>query len=168
MARQQLGVTPSRTRDAAEYGTGPGPGGGSSFTSTFVQAVRIKDAATGTQSLNTSGFQLITLPTEVTDTGNNYDPATGLYTVPATGVYYCLAKVRLVDGTSANQNIGVGTHTATSDHEEFEWRTTAGNRQVYSCARVSAFTQGQQLRVVFWTSTAMTVVAGSLSVYRMF
>ncbi|GGH55605.1 hypothetical protein GCM10007423_63310 [Dyadobacter endophyticus] len=77
-------------------------GAGKVFTSDAVgngswqaagPSVYVEASNTGAQTIvGGSGFNKIIMPTEVADIGNNYNPATSEFTVPATGYYMIMGR----------------------------------------------------------------------------
>lgn len=135
-----------------------------SFAATVCDASLMADTV-----MTSSSFVTIPLPTENTDTGNHYDPTTGLYTVPSTGFYMIAARVRVSDGTSAGLNVGFGVHTSIADGPFFQWNVTAtsnGGRQAWPYVRMSMFNAGDQLRLYGFFQGGATVSQAAMTIQR--
>ncbi|MES2462071.1 MAG: hypothetical protein V4671_15915, partial [Armatimonadota bacterium] len=92
---------------------------GAASTSAIVQGGNPSD---GSSTWLTTHQSVISLPmnTVVSDSGGNYNSATAIYTVPATGIYQIIAKLRLADSTPANVGYGIGAGlSSASDYLEF-------------------------------------------------
>jgi hypothetical protein len=87
------------TQGAGKVFTSDANGGGSwqaAGPSVYVEA-----SNTGAQTIvGGSEFNRITMPTEIIDIGNSYDPATSQFTVPTTGYYMVMG--RTTKGTTNN------------------------------------------------------------------
>lgn len=92
------------TEGAGKVFTSDAAGGGSwqaAGPSVYVEA-----SNTGSQTIvGGSGFNRIIMPTEIVDIGNNYNPATSQFTVPATGYYMVMGRTSkdLTDNVTAHQ-----------------------------------------------------------------
>lgn len=84
----------------------------------------------GTSTVQTLGprFATIALPTVVKDSAKGWNTTTSSYTVPATGTYLIISRIRLVDGTTAGISYGQGTATQNVDGPYFSWSTVVGPR----------------------------------------
>lgn len=135
------------------------------------------DTAVG-QTLTFTTWTKLTVNTEVADTGNNFDNATYIYTVPATGRYICFANIRVKDNdvaVAAGVNVAVGIHTSEIDGTWVKWdiipdTATAlhPGRFVVDYVRFGTFTQGDLLRLYAWHEepTNMIIWRTRLTIWR--
>ncbi len=123
----------------------------------FVDAER-----TTTQSIGAATFTTITM-VDVTDTEGLFNGT--VYTVPETGVYMCMSKIRCDSATAIS--VGQGVHTSNIDGPWFAWRNaTAGARDTFINFRAAAFTAGDQLRLYAYSDGAWAISRASLVIYR--
>lgn len=163
MARKQLGLAANGATDVLNQRDGMAliPS-----RNTFADGRRTSD-----QVVDSQVFTTINLNVEASDVGANFDPGTGLYTVPAAGIYTCGALVRLKDGSSALQNVGVGIHTSNNDGPWFQWfltRTENVNptRLSFGYSRIAQFNAGDQLRLYVWCGSGATFESAQMTVIR--
>ena len=98
--------------------------------------------------------------------GGTFDTGTGIYTVPATGRYLILARVRAEDNMPA-RSVGVGVHGSNADGPYFVWRTTGAPRDVLTYQRVDSFTAGTQLRTFIYSEGGTyPLIAAALTIDR--
>ena len=98
--------------------------------------------------------------------GGTFDTGTGIYTVPATGRYLILARVRAEDSMTA-RSVGVGVHGYLDDGPYFVWRTTGAPRDVLTYQRVDSFTAGTQLRTFIYSEGGTyPLIAAALTIDR--
>ena len=98
--------------------------------------------------------------------GGTFDTGTGIYTVPATGRYLILARVRAEDNMTA-RSVGVGVHGSNADGPYFVWRTTGAPRDVLTYQRVDSFTAGTQLRTFIYSEGGTyPLIAAALTIDR--
>lgn len=98
--------------------------------------------------------------------GGTFDTGTGIYTVPATGRYLILARVRAEDNMTA-RSVGVGVHGSNDDGPYFVWRTTGAPRDVLTYQRVDSFTAGTQLRTFIYSEGGTyPLIAAALTIDR--
>jgi hypothetical protein len=145
----------------------PGPpgepgAGGAAFADTFLDT-----AQSSAYTIGGTSFQPLLFP-EVVDAGNRYDPATGVYAVPSTGLYLCLARLRIPDNLGP-VHFGMGVHTANADGPWFQWQTSPGNRYTANYQRLARFNTGDGLRLFAYYATgpnSPSFIAGALNIVR--
>ena len=98
-----------------------------------------------------------------------YDPLEGFdttnhwYTIPVTGYYIVVARVRLPDGLTAGIDTGIGVGTAESEGTpQFSWQEYQSGRTSIDIARVDKFNAGDQIRAYVYFDSAMTIGAGAM------
>lgn len=97
-------------------------------------------------NIDNGGFKTILGWSTISDTTGRFDVATGLYTVPVSGIYRCDFGVR-VDTTKA---FGVGVHSGNNDITSgFTWSLSGGTgiRRTVRHGHTARYTAGQTLRV---------------------
>lgn len=104
------------------------------------------DGVSGIQTINQS-FQTIALPKVVLDTASGWNASANTYTIPATGVYLIISKMRLVDSTAPGIQFGQGASTQNVDGPYFTWNTTAGLRNYSVTFRMATFNKGDLVRM---------------------
>ena len=99
--------------------------------------------------------------------GGTFDTGTGIYTVPATGRYLILARVRSEDNMTA-RSAGIGVHGSNADGPYFVWRASGvAPRDVLTYQRVDSFTAGTQLRTFIYSEgNTYPLLAASLTIDR--
>lgn len=103
-----------------------------------------------------------------------FDAATGIYTIPITGVWDVNAFIRITDGqTSTPAGYGVGVDAVgTNDGPTFAWMTpqsVPGERATLIYTRNAYFTAGQQVRLFTYvdSGTLVNFASASLTVALM-
>jgi len=99
--------------------------------------------------------------------GGTFDTGTGIYTVPATGRYLILARVRAEDNMTA-RSAGIGVHGSNADGPYFVWRASGvAPRDVLTYQRVDSFTAGTQLRTFIYSEgNTYPLIAAALTIDR--
>ena len=99
--------------------------------------------------------------------GGTFDTGTGIYTVPATGRYLILARVRSEDNMTA-RSAGIGVHGSNADGPYFVWRASGvAPRDVLTYQRVDSFTAGTQLRTFIYSEgNTYPLLAAALTIDR--
>lgn len=113
--------------------------------------------------LTGKAFTKIIGNTVVSDPGSNYNSSTGIYTVPYTGLYQIVTKMRVSDdapfgvkATAQALSFGQGVHTSEIDGAWFQWfMTPTGtssdvNRNGSSNTRIDFFNAGDLLRMYYY------------------
>jgi hypothetical protein len=116
------------------------------------------------QTIPNAQWTTLKLDTRVTDTTNSFNTANWLYTVPATGVYFCQALIRPNDGQVSKAGFPDGTGVAIgigldSDQDgvwvqwnKWMWMSgTGGNRLSWDYTRIASFNQGQLVRLYMFS-----------------
>ena len=126
-------------------------------------------SGTAVPTLAASSFVTVTYGPATPSTnvgGGTFDTGTGIYTVPATGRYLILARVRAEDNMTA-RSVGVGVHYYLDDGPYFVWRTTGAPRDVLTYQRVDSFTAGTQLRTFIYSEGGTyPLIAAALTIDR--
>ncbi len=99
-----------------------------------------------------AAFTTVIMTTENSDPNGHHNTATGIYTVPSSGLYQITGTFRVQDGSTVGRQFGVGVHTSNIDGYWFYWHavqntTVAADRTTYPYIRVGRFTAGDQLRM---------------------
>lgn len=152
-----------------------GGGGASLPTGTLLDvAAGNGDGATSTQTVPAGAFTTIVMPTKTVDTAGGYNTSTGQYTVPATGTYLILAKVRPQDNAGAGQGVGIGVHTSNADNPNFVWGipvapSSGTTRTVFGYQRLAQFNSGDVLRLFCYVANGSSLVlsAASMQIIRL-
>lgn len=126
-------------------------------------------SGTAVPTLAASSFVTVTYGPATPSTnvgGGTFDTGTGIYTVPATGRYLILARVRAEDNMPP-RSVGVGVHGSNADGPYFVWRTTGAPRDVLTYQRVDSFTAGTQLRTFIYSEGGTyPLIAAALTIDR--
>ncbi len=125
----------------------------------------------GSQTISPSSFTKITLPTVNSDTESNWDGTNNWYTVPTTGLYLILAKIRPSDGTTAGTTVAIAVHTSEVDGAYLKWGKmgplgTGVNRTTVDYQRLAYFTAGDQLRLFTYSDEGYTVNQAGLQIVK--
>ncbi len=115
-------------------------------------------------SIPGGNFNIITLPTVVSDTGNNYNASTNIYTAPVTGVYQITTKLRPADGLPANISYGQGAGIANADGPHFQWFVTTSTRNGSLNIRTTRLTAGDQVRMYAYADSTLGIIAAEMDI----
>lgn len=137
--------------------TGVAAGAVSTFANTFFDG----DVVPGPYAGN---FQLLNF-NKVSDPGNNFSTGSMMYTVPSTGLYFMLGRLRVPDNVGQTA-YGMGIHSAGDDGPWFQWNQIPGigSRSTMNYQRMAYFTAGQQIRM--FTYESQTFIAGAMQIIR--
>ena len=121
-----------------------------------------------------AGFIMLNLNTKTTDLTNSFNTSSHIYTVPATGTYFCQALIRLFDGGWTNDcNCGVGIHSSSVDGTWFAWNkvlpnNVGGSRVSIPYTRLANFTSGDQLRLYAFQDSGANrdLYSASMQIWR--
>jgi hypothetical protein len=117
-------------------------------------------------SIQTIGAGIFTTVTLTTVADPEGLVTSSVYTVPETGRYMCLSRVRYADGLATSNSMCQGVHTSNADGPHMAWDSPAvGTRKTIVNARVSSFTAADQLRLCTWTNPGADVIQASLVIY---
>lgn len=143
------GVAYAKRNDGAWVAQGPGG---------LPQLVTSRSSTGSFQSISNL-FTTILLGPAIIDTQSAYNAATGIYTVPQTGVYSAIARLRVADNFPPNVGLGLGLDVSNADNAGFVWgqtppATASGtSRFTLTNARLLHLTSGMQLRVFAFADT---------------
>ena len=99
------------------------------------------------------------------DIGGNYDPITNFYTVPKTGTYLIMTRLRVTDAQGLQENYGHGADIANQDSATFSWFETNTNRNGSLNQRISSFNKGDKIRMFVYSDTGVLPSSdGSMSI----
>jgi len=132
------------------------------------------------QVIPNATFETLKLDTKVTDTTNSFNTANWIYTVPASGVYFCQALIRPTDGQVSKggfpdgTGVGVGIHTSNGDGTWFQWNKwmwmsgAGGNRLSWDYTRIAAFNQNDLLRLYMFSDLGgqFDITRASMQIWR--
>jgi hypothetical protein len=129
-----------------------GGGGGTPVTGS-VQFEAIKNGASSTVNLGSGAFTTYPLDQLVTNVGGgSYNTSTFIYTVPSTGLYLCLAGIRMNDGEVV-RNVAIGIGTSNADAPYVLWYDMGGTRAGRQYTRLARFTAGDQVRLFIYSES---------------
>ena len=138
----------------------------------FAAASNFVDVSqsSGSQTISWS-FTKVTLATVNTDADANWDASNNWYTVPETGLYLILGKIRPNDSTTAGTTVGIGVHSSTADGPYFKWGKVgpAGSgvlRATIDYQRIASFNAGDQLRMFSYSDEGYTVNQAGLQIVK--
>jgi hypothetical protein len=131
-----------------------------------AQTTYFEATGVGTVGVTGQAFNTVICDNEVTDPSNAYNPTTGIYTVPQTGLYEFEGSWRPnADNTITSVNIGVGIDSANVDSANFHWRTIASgastNRATLTFRRMGKCVAGDQMRFFTYVDTSSGVTIGA-------
>jgi hypothetical protein len=120
-------------------------------------------ALTGvSQPLTSAAYTILQFNTVVTDTVHAFDTATGLYTIPVSGMWDVAGTVRFSDASvPAGSNIGIGIAAQNGDIPGFSWQTAGAFRNTFQVARAIYFTAGDKVRLYVYHEVAGQVTTQS-------
>ena len=144
-----------------------GGGGGSSAPDVSTWPILVASFG-GNWTLNAGGFNTIPI-LSVTDSHSAFNDSTHIYTIPDTGVYEIHCKLRTADN-HAIVSLGLGAGTSNSDTPAFRWSNTmvgaSYNRNGHINTLISAFNQGDQVRMYAYIESTQTVTSAEMAVMR--
>jgi hypothetical protein len=119
--------------------------------------VQFEVARTGAQTAIGSG-SFSTYPLDGTPTvnlgGGSWNSGTYIYTIPKTGLYLCLAAIRLNDG-GASRSVAVAIGTSNADGPHVLWQQMGGvTRSGVQYTRMTRFTVGDLVRLYIYSDGA--------------
>jgi hypothetical protein len=125
----------------------------------------------GGQTIIANNFTTILHNTIDSDIGNNFNLATGLYTVPSNGLYQITGSLRTADQTPAGIQFGLGVHTANADGDWFFWHSVQNTQNIqrrttYPYIWTSFYGAGQQLRLFTYSDQGYTTNTAILNIFR--
>ena len=101
-----------------------------------------------------ANFTTIPLVNVSVDTASAFSRSSSTYSIPSSGYYLVITKMRLLDGLPANISYGQGSGTQLADITGFMWSTTGTNgrqanpsRNASVNASVTHYNQGDQVKM---------------------
>lgn len=89
------------------------------------------------------------------------------YSVPATGTYLLIGRMRLTDSTAAGINVLLGVDTGMVDNSRVLWtNTTTGQRNAFEVIRMANLTVNDQIILYTYAMAAVTVTQAFLQIIR--
>lgn len=142
-------------------------------------------STTVTQSLSANSYITLVLPTVNFDPLARWNSGTNIWTVPETGRYMIMSKMRIADdanaasGTTQPPRFGYsqGVHTSNVDGFWYLWSVTnsgavnsggtkIANRNILFNMRINTFTVGDLLRMYAFVDQATAVWAAELTICK--
>lgn len=138
----------------------------------FVDVENGDGVGTITPVNNASWTRINAAGTVWSNNGGGWDSSTDLYTIPAAGVYFCQALVRLADGIGTSFNLALGIGVTEADGPWVQWNkyfTGAGGRCAFDYTRFAGFSAGAQLRLYTFQDSGATqnITRAALQIWRM-
>ena len=144
--------------------------GGSTTTAVAAASLPMLNVETngsnGVQAVGAS-FTTLAMANVITDTANGWNASTNTYTVPNTGTYLIVSRVRLADGSPAGLSYGQGVNTVNVDGTFFSWTTTAGARNGSVNTRLVKLTAGQTVNLYAYVDGQGSVWGAALSIQEL-
>jgi len=94
--------------------------------------------------------------TAARDPGNNWNSTGNYWTIPVSGTYQIVTKLRLADGSDTGAGFGQGPDTTPEDSLNFLWSTVISSesgvvqRAASANTTVEHFDEGQQVSLIVW------------------
>jgi hypothetical protein len=142
-----------------------------------VLDVSVGDGTNTTFQTVANAFTTIILPIVATDTAGGYNTVASQYTIPITGTYLIVSKLRFADRLTSTPGVGVsfgqGVHTSNVDGSWFSWAVTTvasqqgDTRQGHLNTRIARFTAGSRINMYAYYDLGGStgdIVAASLNV----
>ncbi|WP_279480219.1 hypothetical protein [Aureimonas sp. SK2] len=114
--------------------------------------------------------QFATLPMSVVaDNRNAWSAGDGHYVVPEDGLYQCIGKYRVFDGSPSTSH-GIGIDIVNEDSPSFFWKgtetgTNPSRNGIMNVVHMSV-TAGARIRMFGYTDMDLTVMATALTILR--
>jgi len=125
--------------------------------------VALKATNSASQDVPANTFTRLNIDSVTYDPLGGFDTTNHWYTIPVTGYYIVVARVRLPDGLTAGIDTGIGVGTAESEGTpQFSWQEYQSGRTSIDIARVDKFNAGDQIRAYVYFDSAMTIGAGAM------
>jgi len=125
----------------------------------------------GALTLTTGAFTTLVLNTVSVDTASGYSTSTGLYTIPATGIYMIVTKLRPADGSTEFVSYGQGAGTTLADSTNFQWFMTVSTTTPSTFARnesintrIMRLTEGQTISMFYYDDTVALTLFSDVTI----
>ena len=125
--------------------------------------VALKATNSASQDVPANTFTRLNIDSVTYDPSGGFDTTNRWYTIPVTGYYIVVARVRLPSGQTAGIDTGIGVNTAENDGTpQFSWQEYQSGRTSIDIVRVDKFNAGDQIRAYVYFDSAMTIGAGAM------
>jgi hypothetical protein len=131
-----------------------------------IPDVRFAGTSNSAATLASTSFVVVPITSVGTNVGSGtWDAVNYTLTLPVTGLYLCVAKVRIADSSTA-RNVHLNIHTSNADDATGSWRQVGGvQRDTIQTTRLDTFTAGQALRAVLYSEgSTFPLTSSSLSI----
>ncbi len=140
---------------------------------TIEQRPVFRGSLTASQTLTNQAANTVNIAS-VTDSHNAWSNTTRTYTVPQTGWYLIMGRIRLMDNLAVGTNYGMSIDSAYADNINMTWATTVGvtlatRRATLDNQRLVYLTQGQTLKLFVFLDVLLgtnSISSAELSIIR--
>lgn len=145
---------------------------GSTQTSGYAGVGILLDVSfSGSATLAAAAWTVLSLPTVNTDTMSGWNSSTNSYTVPVSGIYMIVTKMRPADASTAYVSYGQGAGTSAADSPSFQWFMTVptsgveiSSRNGSLNTRIMKLSKGDVITMFYYTDVAISIAAASMNI----
>jgi hypothetical protein len=111
-----------------------------------------------------NSFAKITFSSVVTDTAAGFSSSTNLYTIPVSGTYMIVTKLRGSDSQTSGASYGQGANLTAVDGSWFSWFVTAPDRNGSINTRVVHLTAGTTVQMYAYADSGLVCSGGEMDI----